>query len=60
MVPGRYMLNAWARRDADTGNMAVQPLWLLKFIVYGTASQHHGLVSVQTDFEVEPQPGPQT
>ena len=59
LVPGRYMLNAWARRDDDTGNMAVQPLWLLKFVVYGTTSQHHGLVSVQADFEVERQPGPQ-
>jgi ABC-2 type transport system ATP-binding protein len=55
LVPGRYMLNCWARRDGDAGSMAVQPLWLLKFDVYGTAPQHHGLVSVGTDFHVEPQ-----
>ncbi len=57
LVSGRYMLNCWARRD-ETGAMAVQPLWLLKFMVYGTTSQHHGMVSVQTEFDVEPQPGP--
>jgi ABC-2 type transport system ATP-binding protein len=57
LVPGRYMLNCWARRDGETGDMSVQPLWLLKFDVYGTALQHHGLVSVDTDFHVEPEPG---
>jgi ABC-2 type transport system ATP-binding protein len=56
LVPGRYMLNCWVRRDGDSGDMAVQPLWLLKFVVYGTASEHHGLVSVETDVAVEPQP----
>jgi ABC-2 type transport system ATP-binding protein len=56
LVPGSYMLNCWVRRDGEGGDMAVQPLWLLKFVVYGTASQHHGLVSVDTDVAVEPQP----
>jgi ABC-type polysaccharide/polyol phosphate transport system ATPase subunit len=56
LVPGRYMLNCWVRRDGEGGDMAVQPLWLLKFVVYGTGSQHHGLVSVDTDVAVEPQP----
>jgi ABC-2 type transport system ATP-binding protein len=56
LVPGRYMLNCWVRRDGKSGDMAVQPLWLLKFVVYGPTSQHHGLVSVETDVAVEPQP----
>jgi ABC-2 type transport system ATP-binding protein len=60
LVPGRYMLNCWVRRDGERGDMAVQPLWLLKFVVYGTTSQHHGLVSVDTDVAVEPQPLPPT
>jgi ABC-2 type transport system ATP-binding protein len=58
LVPGRYMLNCWVRRDDERGNMAVQPLWLLRFAVSGTASQHHGLVSVEAEFSVEPEPGP--
>ena len=60
LVPGRYLLNCWVRRDGDGGDMAVQALRLLDFVVYGTTSQRHGLVSVQADFEVERQPGPAT
>jgi ABC-2 type transport system ATP-binding protein len=59
LVPGRYMLNCWVRRDGEDGDMAVQALRLLHFVVYGTASRY-GFVSVQTDFDVDPHPGPTT
>jgi ABC-2 type transport system ATP-binding protein len=55
LVPGRYMLNCWVRRDGEGGDIAVQALRLLHFVVYGTASRY-GFVSVQTDFDVDPHP----
>ena len=55
LVPGRYMLNCWVRRDGDAGDMAVQAMRLLHFAVYGT-SQRYGLVSVRSDFAVEAEP----
>jgi ABC-2 type transport system ATP-binding protein len=59
LVPGRYMLNCWVRRDGEGGDIAVQALRLLHFVVYGTASRY-GFVSVQTDFDVDPHPEPTT
>jgi ABC-2 type transport system ATP-binding protein len=56
LVPGRYMLNCWVRRDSGA-QMAVQALRLFHFVVYGTSSRY-GFVSVQTDFDVDPEPGP--
>jgi ABC-type polysaccharide/polyol phosphate transport system ATPase subunit len=54
LVPGRYMLNCWVRRDGDGVGMAVQAMRLLHFVVYGTATRY-GLVRVTNDFVVEPQ-----
>jgi ABC-2 type transport system ATP-binding protein len=56
LVPGRYMLNCWVRRDGEGGDMAVQAVRLLHFVVYGTASRY-GFVSVETDFDVDPEAG---
>jgi ABC-2 type transport system ATP-binding protein len=59
LVPGRYMLDCWIRRDGEGADWALQALRLLQFTVYGTATRY-GVVSVETDFDVEPLPGPTT
>jgi ABC-2 type transport system ATP-binding protein len=56
LVPGRYLLNCWVRRDEDNGGWAVQALRLLEFMVYGTTARY-GYVTVQSHFAVEPEPG---
>ena len=50
LVPGRYFLDLWIRRDRSGGDMALQPMRLLSFLVYGTAPRH-GLVSLRADVE---------
>jgi ABC-2 type transport system ATP-binding protein len=59
LVPGRYGLDCWVRRDGEGADWALQALRLLQFRVYGTAARY-GVVSVATDFDVEPLPGPTT
>jgi ABC-2 type transport system ATP-binding protein len=56
LVPGRYTLNCWVRRDVPGNNWAMQAMQLLEFDVYGTASRW-GVVTVGNDLAVEPQPG---
>ena len=51
LVPGSYTLECWIRQDRQTGDMALQPMRLLKFVVYGTAPRH-GLVSVKADLQM--------
>ncbi|MDQ6817507.1 MAG: ABC transporter ATP-binding protein [Actinomycetota bacterium] len=51
LVPGRYALDCWIRRDRGAGDMGVQALRALQFVVYGTGSRH-GIVSL--DAHVEP------
>jgi ABC-2 type transport system ATP-binding protein len=55
LVPGRYMLNCWVRRDSEGGAIAVHALRLLHFVVYGTPSRY-GFVSVGTEFDVHTEP----
>jgi hypothetical protein len=50
LVPGRYFLDFWVRRDRESGEMALQAMRLLGFLVFGTAPRH-GLVNVHTDVE---------
>jgi ABC-2 type transport system ATP-binding protein len=50
LVPGSYSLECWIRQDRQTGDMALQPMRLLKFVVYGTAPRH-GLVTMHADLE---------
>jgi ABC-2 type transport system ATP-binding protein len=57
LVPGSYTLECWIRQDRQTGDMALQPMRLLKFVVYGTAPRH-GLVSVKADLEMTVQRQP--
>ena len=53
LVPGRYMLNCWVRRDVPGNNWAIQAMRLLEFDVYGTSSRW-GVVSMPADLAVEP------
>jgi ABC-type multidrug transport system ATPase subunit len=46
LVPGRYAIDCWIRRDRESGDMVVQGLRLTHFVVYGTAPRH-GMVSVR-------------
>jgi ABC-type polysaccharide/polyol phosphate transport system ATPase subunit len=48
LVPGRYSIDCWVRRDRTRGDMAVQGLRLLDFVVYGTGPRQ-GVVSVDSD-----------
>ncbi len=57
LVPGRYTIDCWIRRDREMGDMTVQGLRLIHFVVYGTAPRH-GLVSLQTDIEPVSEPAP--
>jgi len=59
LVPGSYSLECWIRQDRQSGDMALQPMRLAKFVVYGTAPRH-GLVTAQAELEpvVEPTPRP--
>ena len=50
LVPGRYSIDCWVRRDRTPGDMALQGLRLLDFVVFGT-SPSPGVVSVETDVE---------
>jgi ABC-2 type transport system ATP-binding protein len=55
LVPGRYAIDCWIRRDREMGDMTVQGLRLLHFVVYGTAPRF-GLVSLRTDIEPVSEP----
>ena len=59
LVPGRYFVDCWVRRESEGGDLAVQGLRVLEFVVYGTG-ETAGLVSVRTDVQVhaEPEGGP--
>jgi ABC-2 type transport system ATP-binding protein len=54
LVPGRYLLNCWVRRDGAGGEWAVQALRLVEFSVHGDAVRY-GFVSVQSDITVQPE-----
>jgi ABC-2 type transport system ATP-binding protein len=50
LVPGTYSLECWIRQDRQSGDMALQSMKLLQFVVFGTAPRH-GIVSLRTDIE---------
>jgi ABC-type polysaccharide/polyol phosphate transport system ATPase subunit len=50
LVPGSYWLECWVRRDRRGGDMALQPMRLIHFVVYGTAPRH-GVVTLETTVE---------
>ena len=55
LLPGRYTLDCWVRHDHDGGEMNVQIVRLVEFLVYGIGSRQ-GLVSVQSDIQAIPEP----
>ena len=54
LVPGRYLLNCWVKRDDDRGDWAVQALRLVEFGVYGDAVRY-GFVSVRGELRARPE-----
>lgn len=55
LVPGSYTLECWIRQDRQAGDMLLQAMRLLKFVVYGTTPRH-GVVAVRTDLQVLVEP----
>jgi ABC-2 type transport system ATP-binding protein len=55
LVPGRYSVECWMSRDRPEGNLAVHPLRLLDFLVYGT-KPGPGSISVRADVETVLEP----
>ena len=51
LVPGSYTMECWTSEARQTGDMGLQALRVLAFVVYGTAPRH-GVVSVQADVDV--------
>jgi hypothetical protein len=51
LLPGRYHVMALIMRNNTLGDLALQPLRLLDFVVFGTQSAP-GAVSVDADIEV--------
>jgi hypothetical protein len=50
LVPGRYYLDLWVARGAQEGELGIQSMRALEFVVYGTATRV-GLVSMDADVE---------
>jgi hypothetical protein len=50
LVPGTYSIECWIRHDRESGDMALQPMRLIRFVVYGTAPRH-GVVELKTTVE---------
>jgi hypothetical protein len=48
LAPGRYFLDCWIRRERSGGDVALQPLRLRSFIVFGSHPTP-GVVAVRTD-----------
>jgi ABC-type polysaccharide/polyol phosphate transport system ATPase subunit len=57
LLPGRYQLTALILRNRSVGDLALQPVRLLDFLVFGT-HPGPGSVSVQADIEATMEPGP--
>ena len=55
LVPGSYYIDCWVRRDGKQGDMALQGIRVLDFVVYGTAPRH-GLISVSADLDAVAEP----
>jgi ABC-2 type transport system ATP-binding protein len=51
LLPGAYTLECWIRQDRNAGDMLLQPLRLLRFVVYGTEPSQ-GIVSAPAELDV--------
>jgi ABC-2 type transport system ATP-binding protein len=58
LVPGRYSINCWICRNRNQGDLALQNVRLLDFLVYGTRPSP-GIVAVETDVKavLDPETG---
>jgi ABC-2 type transport system ATP-binding protein len=56
LLPGRYFMTCWICRNRNQGDVALQMVRLLDFVVYGTQSGP-GMVSVQADVEASVEAG---
>jgi ABC-2 type transport system ATP-binding protein len=52
LVPGRYSISCWISRSRAQGDLALQTVRMLDFVVYGTRPTP-GIVSVDSAFDVE-------
>ncbi len=57
LVPGRYHVNGWICRNRNQGDVALQVVRLIDFLVYGTQPAP-GLVAVQVDARGRDRTGP--
>lgn len=58
LVPGRYHLDCWIRRNRGRGDRSVHGIRLLDFVVYGNGPSR-GVVSVRAEFEAVAEPRPE-
>jgi energy-coupling factor transporter ATP-binding protein EcfA2 len=58
LLPGRYYVNCWISRNRTQGDVALQIVQLLDFVVFGTR-QGPGIVSVEVDGEAIPDDPPE-
>jgi hypothetical protein len=56
LMPGRYFLDSWIARNRNPGDVALQLIRALDFVVYGSM-ETAGVVSVQNQVEIGPEPG---
>jgi ABC-2 type transport system ATP-binding protein len=56
LTPGRYFLDTWIARNRNPGDVALQLIRALDFVVYGPAGTA-GIVSVRNEVEIGPEPG---
>jgi ABC-type polysaccharide/polyol phosphate transport system ATPase subunit len=57
LVPGRYFLDCWIRRERSGGDVALQPLRLRSFLVFG-AHPTPGVVAIDADIHASSEPSP--
>jgi len=55
LVPGRYHLDCWVVREGHGGDVAIQAVRVLGFVVYGTSARE-GVVSLRSDVELRVEP----
>ncbi len=53
LVPGRYIVDCWIRRDGESSDMGIQGIRLFDFVVFGTDARH-GVVTVDSQLAVSP------
>ena len=56
LVPGSYQLECWIGQYYASGAAGVQPMRLLRFVVFGTGAKQ-GIVTVEADLDPVVEPG---